>query len=71
MIVNIATGVALVNIDFSSSRSAALIEHKIIQYTKLSTTLHHCTLSVIKTQAFTLLDVFACVSIHCADTKQH
>ena len=71
MIVNIGTGVAPVNIAFSSSRSAALIERKIMQYTKLSITLHHCTLSVTKTQVFTLLEVLACVSIQCADLKQH
>ena len=71
MIVNIGTGVAPVNIAFSSSRSVALIERKIMQYTKLSKTRRHCTLSVIKTQVFTLLDVLSCVSIHCADQKQH
>ena len=71
MIVNIGTRVAPVNIAFSSSRSAALIERKILQYTKLSVTLHHCKLSVSKTQVFTLFDVLADVSIHCADQKQH
>ena len=70
MIVNIGTGVAPVNITFFSSKSAALIERKIMQYTKLSITLHHCTLTLIKTLVFTLLDVLACVSIHCADKKQ-
>ena len=39
--------------------------------TTLSTKLHHCTLSEIKTQVFTLSDVLACVSIHCADQKPH
>ena len=67
MIANIGTGVAPVNIAFSSSRSAALIERKVMQYTALSITLHHCTLSVIKTQLFPLLGVLDCVSIHCAD----
>ena len=71
MIVNMGTGVAPVNIAFSSSRSAASIERKIMHYTKLSKTLHHCTLSVIKTQVFTLLEVLACVSKHCVDQKQH
>ena len=71
MIVNIGTGVAPVNIAFSTSRIAALIERKIMQYTKLSITLQLCTLSVIKTQVFALLDVLAGVSIHCADQKQH
>ena len=36
MIVNIGTGVAPVNIAFSSSRSAALIERKMFQNTILS-----------------------------------
>ena len=59
------------NIAFSSSRNAALIEHKVLQYTTLSTKFHHCTLSEIKTQIFTLSEVLACVSIHCADQKYH
>ena len=71
MIVNIGTGVAPVNIASSSSRSAASIERKKLQNTTLSIKLHHCTLSEIKTQVFTLSDVLACVSIHCADRKQH
>ena len=71
MIVNIGTRVAPVNIAFSSSRNAALIERKMLQYTIISIKLHHCTLSEIKTQIFTLSDVLACVSIHCADQKQH
>ena len=69
--VNIETGVAPVSIAFSSSRNAALIERKMWRCTTLSTKLHHCTLSEIKTQVFTLSDVLACVSIHCADPKQH
>ena len=69
--VNIGTRVAPVNIAFSSSRNAALIERKILQYTRLSKTLHHCTLSEIKTQIFTMSDVLACVSVHCADQRQH
>ena len=69
--VNIGTRVAPVNIAFSSSRNAALIERKMLHYTTLSTKLHHCTLSEIKTQVFTLSDVLACVSIHCADQKQY
>ena len=56
---------------FSTSRNAALIESKMLQYTTLSMKLHHCTLSEIKTQVVTLSDVLACVSIHCADQKQH
>ena len=43
--VNIATIVAAVNIAFSSSRNAALIERKVLQYTTLSKRLHHRTLS--------------------------
>ena len=71
IIVNIGTGVAPVNIAFSSSGSAALIERKMLQNTKLSKKLHHCTLSEIKTQFFTFSDILAFVSIHCADQKQH
>ena len=71
MIVNIGTGVAPVSIAFSSSRSAALIERKMLQNTKLSITLHHCIMSEMKTRVFTLSDVLACVSIDCADQKQH
>ena len=71
MIVNMRTTVATVNIAFSSSKNAALIERKMLQYTTLSIKLHHCTLSEIKTQVFILSDVLACVSIHCTDQKQH
>ena len=42
-----------------------------LHYTTLSIKLHHCTLSELKTQGFTLSDVLACVSIHCADQRQH
>ena len=69
--VNIVTRVAPVNIAFSSSRNAALIERKMLHYTTLSMRLHHCTLSEIKTQSFTMSDVLACVSLHCADQRQH
>ena len=71
MMVNIGTKIAPVNIIFSSSRVAALIERKMLHYTTLSIKLHHCTLSELKIQVFTLSDVLACVSIHCADQKQH
>ena len=71
MIVNIGTRVAPVNIAFPSSRNAALIERKMLHYTTLSIKFHHCTLSELKTQFFTLSDVLACVSKHCADQKQH
>ena len=71
MIINIGTGVAPVNIAFSSSRRAALIKRKTLQNTTLSIGLHHCTLSETKTQVVTFSDVLACVSIHRADQKQH
>ena len=71
MMVNIGTRVAPVNIAFSSSRNAALIERKMLHYTTLSINFHHCTLNELKTQTFTMSDVLACVSIHCADQKQH
>ena len=71
MILNMRTAVATVNLAFSSSKNAALIERKMLQYTTLSIKLHHCTMSEIKTQVFTLSDVLACVSIHCTDQKQH
>ena len=69
--VNIGTGVAPVNIAFSSSKSAALIELKMFQNITLSIKLHPFTLSQIKTQVCTLSDVLACVSIHCSDQKKH
>ena len=69
--VNIGTRIAPVNIALSSSKNAALIERKVLQYTTLSTKLHLCTLREIKTQVFTLSEVLACVSINCADQKQH
>ena len=65
--VNIATVVAPVNIVFSRSRNAALIERKVLQYTTLSKRLHHRTLSEIQSQAFTLSEFPNCVSIPCAD----
>ena len=68
--VTTGTGVAPVNIAFSSSRNSALIERKMLHYKTLSIKLHHSTLSEIKTQVFTLSDVLPCVSIHCADQKQ-
>ena len=46
--VSIGRRVAPVNIAFSSSRNAALIERKMLQYTTLSIKLHVCTLSEIK-----------------------
>ena len=68
MTVNIGTRVAPVNIAFSSSRNAALIERRMLQYTILPIKLHHCTLSEIETQNFTMSDVLACVS---ADQRPH
>ena len=71
MIISIGTGVAPANIAFPRSRSAALIERKMLQNnTTLSIKLYHCTSSEIKTLVFTLSDIRACVSIHCADEKQ-
>ena len=67
----IGARVASANMAFSSSRNAALIELKMLQYTTLSIKLHHFTLSEKKTQVFTLSDVLACVSIHCVHQKQH
>ena len=69
--VNIETGVAPVNIAFSSSKSEALIERKMLQLKTLSEKLHDCTLSEMKTQVFILSDVLACVSIHCVDQKRY
>ena len=71
MIVNIGTGAAPVNIASFISRSAALIDCKMLQNTKLSIKLHHCTLSELKTQIVTLSEVLACVSIPWADQKKH
>ena len=65
------TANATVYIALSISRSAALIERKMLQNTTLSIKFYHCTLSEIKTQVFTLSDVLACVSLHCADQRQH
>ena len=70
MIVNIGQGVALLNVAFLSTRSAALIGGKMLQNTKIFFKLHHCTLREIRTQVFTLSDVLACFSIHCVDQKQ-
>ena len=69
--VNFGTRIAPVNFALSSSKKAALIESKLLQYTTLSIKLHHCTLSERKSPVFTLSDVLACVSIHCLDQKQH
>ena len=71
MVRNIGTRVATVDSVISTSRNADLIESKLLQYTTLSKKLHHCTLSEIKTQVFSLSDVLACCSIHWADQKQH
>ena len=67
MMVNIATIVAPVNTHFPSSRNAALIERKVLQYTTLSKRLHYRTMIELKTQVFTSSDVLDCVSIPCTD----
>ena len=64
MIVNIGTRVAPVNTAFSSSRNAALIERKMLHYTTLSIKFHHCTLSELKTQIFTLSDGRSCLCLN-------
>ena len=71
MMVNIGTRVAPVNNAFSSSRSVALIERKMLKNTTLSIKFHHYTLNKKKTQVFTMSVVLACVSVHCADQRQH
>ena len=71
MMVNVGKRVVSVNIAFSSSRNAALIERKVLQYTTLCINYHHCTLSERKTFLFTMSDVLACVSRYWADQKQH
>ena len=71
MMVNIGTRVTPVNIALSSSRNAALFERKVLQYTTLCLKYHHCTLTEIKPQIFTMSAVVACVSKHCAHRKQH
>ena len=71
MMVNIRTRVAPVSNAFASSRSVALIERKMLQNTTLSIKSYHYTLSKIKTQVVTLSHVLACVSVHCADQRQH
>ena len=43
---------APVNIAFSSTRNAASIERKMLQYTSLSMKYHHCTVSEIKNRTF-------------------
>ena len=71
MKVKMRTAVATVDIAFSSSRNAALNERKMLQYTTLAMKLHHYTLSEVKTQFVSLSNVLACLSIPCADQKQH
>ena len=69
--VYIGTRVASVSIAFSSSKTSAIIERKMLQYSTVSIKLHHCTLSERKTRVFTSSDVLVCLSIHCVDQKQH
>ena len=52
MIVNLGTRVVPVNIAFSSSRNAALIERKVLQYTTLSKKLENCILCELKNPSF-------------------
>ena len=59
--VNMQTADATENIAFSSSRTVALFEHKMLQNSEFSIQLHHYTLSKIKTQVFTLSDGLACL----------
>ena len=42
-----------------------------LQCTTLSVKLHHCTVSGLKTPLFTLSDFLACLSMPCADQKEH
>ena len=69
--IKIGTRVEPMNIAFSSSKNGALIERKMLQYKTLSIKLHDCTTSEIKTQVLTMSNVLACISIQCADQKQH
>ena len=72
MILNVETRVATANIAFSTSRIVvALTERKMLQYSKISTKLHYCTLSELKLHVFTLSNVHACLSIHCLDQERH
>ena len=50
--VSIGTRVVPVNIAFSSSRIAALIERKLLQYTSFSKKYHPCTLRETKNPFF-------------------
>ena len=61
------TRVAAVKIVFSTSRIAALIESKMLQYEALSTNFHHCTSCEPETHVFTKSTVLACLSKHCED----
>ena len=65
--VNIAKVVAPVNIDFSKSRNAALIERKVLQYTTLSRRLHQRTMGGIKAHFVTLSDVLDFVYVPFTD----
>ena len=69
--VNIGTRVASVNIAFSRSRSVALIEREILQYTSLSMKYHHCTLSEIKKPKFLLCQTSLLVSQYIAWIKNN
>ena len=64
--VNIKTKVPTVNNAFSRSRNTALIERKSLQYTTLSLKVERK-----KIQTFAISDDPKCLSVHCADQKQH
>ena len=59
------------SIGFSSSRNSAWIERKMLQYTTFSMKYHQYTLSEIKTQNFTMLEVLAYISVDFGDQRQH
>ena len=67
MMINIGTKVATVNIAFSTSKRAASVEHKTLQYTTLSKNPHQGTKNEIETNVFTISKVLACLSKQCAD----
>ena len=69
--INIRTRVAKAFIVYSTSRIAAFMESKMLQYTSLSSKIYQCTLSKLKTHVFTLSNLLAFLSKHCADQKQH
>ena len=71
MMVNMGSRVAPLNIAFSSSRNAGLIERKVLQYTNLSiySIIEHWSKWKSKFLHFQAFLFF--VSKHCVDQKQH